>query len=125
MRVKAFGLVAASFMATSAANAQTTAAPPAFATCTGCHSTQPGKTMFGPSLAGLAGRKAGSVPGYAYSPALKASGLTWNAATLDRWLKGPQRLVPGTRMPSAGIQDAKARKAVIGYLLTPHSGAAR
>jgi cytochrome c len=118
MRVKAFGLVAASFMATSAANAQTVPYPMAFAVCAGCHSTQPGKTMFGPSLAGLAGRKAGSVPGYAYSPALKASGLIWNAATLDRWLKSPQRLVPGTRMPSAGIQDAKARKAVIGYLLT-------
>ena len=119
MRVKAFGLVAASFMATSAANAQTVPYPMAFAVCAGCHSTQPGKTMFGPSLAGLAGRKAGTVPGYAYSPALKASGLTWNAATLDRWLKGPQRLVPGTRMPFASIQDAKARKAVIGYLLTP------
>lgn len=125
MRVKAFGLVAASFMATSAGHAQTVSAPMAFAVCTGCHSTQPGKTMFGPSLAGLSGRKAGTVPGYAYSPALKASGLTWNAATLDRWLKGPQRLVPGTRMPFAGMQDAKARKAVIGYLLTPHSGAAR
>jgi cytochrome c len=81
--------------------------------------------MFGPSLSGLSGRKAGSVPGYAYSPALKASGLTWNATNLDRWLKGPQRLVPGTRMPYPGMPDAKARKAVIGYLLTLHTGAAR
>jgi len=119
MRVKAFGLVAASFMATSAGHAQTVSAPIAFAVCAGCHSVQPGKTVFGPSLAGLAGRKAGSVPGYAYSAALKASGLTWNAATLDRWLKGPQRLVPGTRMPFPGMQDAKARKAVISYLMTP------
>jgi cytochrome c len=119
MRVKASALLAASFLATPAAHAQTIGPPPAFAVCAGCHSTQPGKTVFGPSLAGLSGRKAGTVPGYAYSPALKASGLTWNATTLDRWLKGPQRLVSGTRMPYPGMQDAKARKAVISYLLTP------
>jgi len=118
MRVKALGPVAAGLLAASPAHAQTMTAPPAFAVCAGCHSIQPGKTVFGPSLAALAGRKAGSVPGYAYSPALRASGLTWNAATLDRWLKGPRRLVPGTRMPYPGMQDAKARQAVISYLLT-------
>lgn len=96
---------------------QSVTAPPAFAQCAACHSTQPGKTVFGPSLSGVAGRKAGSLPGYAYSPAIKASRLTWNAATLDRWLKDPKKLVPGTRMPFGGIADAKARKAVVDYLM--------
>ncbi len=74
--------------------------------------------MFGPSLAGVAGRKAGSVAGYAYSAALKSSGLTWNAATLDRWLTSPQKAVPGTRMPFAGIADPAKRKQVVDYLLS-------
>ena len=92
--------------------------PQAFAQCAACHSVQPGKTLFGPSLAGVAGRRAGSVPGYSYSQALKASGLTWNAATLDRWLTSPKRTVPGTAMPFAGISDRTQRKALVDYLLT-------
>ncbi|RJT24261.1 cytochrome C [Chakrabartia godavariana] len=91
---------------------------PVFAPCAGCHSIEPGKTMFGPSLHRVAGRKAASLAGYPYSAALKASGLTWNAATLDRWLRGPQKLVPGTRMPFGGIADPATRKAVVDYLLT-------
>ena len=92
--------------------------PAAFAQCAACHSTEPHKTVYGPSLAGIAGRRAGSLPGYAYSPALKSSGLSWNAATLDRWLTSPQRTVPGTRMPFMGVSDPAARKAVIAYLMT-------
>jgi cytochrome c len=94
------------------------ARPPAFAVCAGCHSTQVGKTAFGPSLAGVGGRRAGTLAGYAYSPALKASGLTWNAKTLDRWLTDPKKTVPGTKMPFIGIQDRKAREQVVAYLLT-------
>ncbi len=101
------------------ANAQTAPRPaPVFAPCASCHSIEPGKTVFGPSLAGISGRKAASLPGYAYSPALKSSRLTWNAATLDRWLRDPRKLVPGTKMPFGGIADAKTRKAVVDYLLT-------
>jgi cytochrome c len=71
----------------SPASSQTgPARPAAFAQCPACHSTERGKTQFGPSLAGVAGRRAESLPGYAYSQALKSSGLTWNAATFDRWL---------------------------------------
>lgn len=92
--------------------------PGAFAACTACHSTVAGRNGFGPSLAGIAARRAASLPGYAYSDALKKSGLTWNAATLDRWLTSPQRLVPGTRMPFAGIADPARRKEVVEYLLT-------
>ena len=94
------------------------ARPPAFAVCAGCHSTQVGKTAFGPSLAGVGGRRAGTLAGYSYSPALKASGMTWNAKTLDRWLTDPKKTVPGTKMPFIGIQDRKTREQVVAYLLT-------
>ena len=92
--------------------------PPAFAQCASCHSIEPGKTVFGPSLHGVGGRKAGSLPGYDYSPALKKAKITWNAATLDRWLASPQKTVPGTRMPFGGIQDPAARRALVTYLLS-------
>lgn len=94
------------------------ARPAAFAQCAGCHSTEPGKNVFGPSLAGISKRRAGSLPGYAYSPALKKSGITWNANTLDRWLTSPSKTVPGTRMPFGGVQDPATRKALVNYLLT-------
>jgi len=94
------------------------ARPPAFTVCAGCHSTQAGKTAFGPSLAGVGGRRAGTLAGYAYSPALKASGLTWNTKTLDWWLTDPKKTVPGTKMPFNGIQDRKTREQLIAYLLT-------
>ncbi len=96
----------------------TPARPAAFAQCAGCHSTEPGKNLFGPSLAGISKRRAGSLPGYAYSPAVKSSGITWNAKTLDRWLTSPAKTVPGTRMPFGGVQDPAARKALVSYLLT-------
>ena len=100
---------------------QASTAPPrpaAFAQCAGCHSTEPGKNLFGPSLAGISKRRAASLPGYAYSPALKKSGITWDAKSLDRWLTAPQKAVPGTRMPLGGVQDPATRKALVDYLLT-------
>lgn len=103
---------------TAPALANATRPAPVFAPCASCHSIEPGKTVFGPNLSGIANRKAASLPGYAYSPALKASRLTWNAATLDRWLRDPKKLVPGTKMPFGGISDAKTRKAVVDYLMT-------
>lgn len=102
-----------------ASQASTAAArPAAFAQCAGCHSTEPAKNLFGPSLAGISKRRAGSLPGYAYSPALKKSGIAWNAQSLDRWLASPQKAVPGTKMPLAGVPDPAARKALVTYLLT-------
>lgn len=93
-------------------------APAAFAQCRACHATEPGKHVFGPSLASVSGRKAGSLADFSYSDALKASGLTWDEATLDRWLTSPQKTVPGTRMPFAGIRDPEMRREVVAYLLT-------
>lgn len=83
--------------------------------CQQCHSVIPGKTTtLGPSLIGVVGRKAASTP-FSYSPALKASNLTWNRATLDRFLTAPSRTVPGTRMVIS-VSDNAQRAALITYL---------
>lgn len=89
----------------------------AFATCRSCHSTQPGQNGIGPTLHGVFGAKAGSAQGYAFSPALKNSGITWDRQTLDTWLQGPMKMVPGTKMVLP-VGDAEKRKAIIDYLET-------
>ncbi|MCE4557503.1 c-type cytochrome [Roseateles cellulosilyticus] len=81
-----------------------------FASCANCHAVGPGaRHGFGPQLNGLAGRRAGSVADYAYSPAMKASGLVWNEATLTAFLRDPNTVVPGTKMRywGLGINEAK------------------
>lgn len=99
--------------ATPAADAQ----PPAFAQCAACHSVaKGGPAMIGPNLWGVAGADAASRPGFAYSDKLKAAGLHWDAATLDKWLSGPMALVPGTKMTFAGQPDPAKRQAIIAYL---------
>lgn len=94
------------------------ASPPAFAICKSCHSVEKGKHMIGPSLFAIVGTKAGEVPGYPFSAAMKASGLTWDDATLDAFLTSPMKLVPGTRMTYAGQSDPAKRKEIIEYLKT-------
>jgi cytochrome c len=85
--------------------------------CQSCHTVTQGRpSTLGPSLIGVVGRKAASAQ-FNYSPALKDSGLTWNRATLDRFLAAPTRTVPGTRMVIA-VPDPAQRAALIGYLET-------
>jgi cytochrome c len=81
--------------------------------CQACHSIE--DNDLGPRHRGLVGRRAGSVEDYGYSNALKSSGLTWDEATLDRWLTNPSALVPGTKMYFQ-IADAQARADIIAYL---------
>ena len=104
--------------APAAAATTADARPASFAQCVACHSVEPGKHGIGPSLAGVYGTKAGEIPGYAFSAPLKASGLTWDDATLDHWLAGPMKLVPGTRMTYAGLSDPAKRQELIAYLKT-------
>src|ERR1700682_5608226 len=82
----------------------------AFVVCQTCHTvTRGGANGIGPNLFGIVGRKAASLPGFYYSPALKNSKITWTNDKLKAWTMAPYRLVPGTRMTFAGIQDpAKA-----------------
>jgi cytochrome c len=81
--------------------------------CSGCHSLTRAKE--GPPLGNVFGRKAGSVPGFSYSSGLKASGITWNDANLERWLAAPESLVPDTDM-SFQVASADERAAVVAYL---------
>lgn len=87
--------------------------------CGVCHSIQKtGGPNQGPNLLGVVGRKAGSQPEFAgYSPALKASKITWSEKTLDKFLVDPMAKVPGTLMPIQ-IADDKTRADVIAYLAT-------
>lgn len=90
--------------------------PVAWGKCAACHTAKPGINAVGPTLFGVIGRKAGSVPGFAYSDANKASGITWDENTLDQYLAAPMKMVPGTKMVFAGLSDPAERKAVIEYL---------
>jgi cytochrome c len=81
--------------------------------CTTCHSLE--FHGAGPAHKGVFGRKAGSAPGYAYSPALRDSTVVWNAATLDKWLSGPDAFIPGQKMWFS-ISDAVDRADIIAYL---------
>ena len=85
-----------------------------YSRCLACHSLEVNRT--GPKHCGLFGRRAGSVPGYDYSPAMKRSKLVWNEKTLDRFLADPGKTVPGTTMTYAGVPDAKERAELIAYL---------
>ncbi len=88
--------------------------------CAVCHSAEAGTNKLGPSLFGIVGRKSGTVDGYTYAPAMKNAGLTWDAATLDKYITDPQGVVPGTKMLFPGIKSADDRKALIAYLATLH-----
>ena len=86
--------------------------------CAVCHSAVQGKNGIGPSLHEVVGRTAGTVPNYQYSAANKNSGLTWDDAALDRYLKAPQQVVPGTKMTYAGLKNDTQRADLIAYLGT-------
>ena len=83
--------------------------------CGMCHVI--GGVGMGPDLTGVVGRKAASVPGFNYTPALSSSGLTWTRANLDRWLTDPRALVPGTAMRVKVLNEADRRN-LIAYLTT-------
>ena len=81
--------------------------------CISCHSID--YNGVGPAHKNLLGRKAGSLPDYVYSPALALSGIVWSAATLDKWLRNPEKLVPGQKM-GVMVPSAQDRADLIAYL---------
>jgi cytochrome c len=98
----------------AAAPAPAATQPPEFAVCGACHEVTPGAASVGPNLAGVVGRKAGSTD-YDYSPAMKASGLTWTPDQLQAFIVNPAKAVPNTRMDFDGASDADA-KVIVAYL---------
>ena len=89
----------------------------AFRVCAACHSLAPDLNRTGPSLAGIWDRKAGSLPSFQrYSPALRQSGVTWDAAPLDAWLRGPAAFIPGNTMMFPGLAEQGEREDVIAFL---------
>src|SRR5262249_31452691 len=85
--------------------------------CRTCHTLKEGDNRLGPNLHKIIGRKAGSVPDYAYSSAMKDAGLTWDRATLDRFIANPDQVVPGNRMkPYSGLTSADERAKIIAFL---------
>jgi len=90
-----------------------------FAQCAGCHEVGPNAHGgFAPELNNLFGRRAGSTPDFAYSPAMKASGIVWDERTLSAFLHDPGKLVPGTKMRFWGIGDERKITALLAYLRT-------
>lgn len=88
-----------------------------FALCKSCHTAvQGGAVMDGPNLYDVFGRRAGTEPGFAYSDALKISKITWDAATIDKWISNPRADVPGTKMTYLGMENPKDRVDLIAYL---------
>ncbi len=86
--------------------------------CRECHAFDKGDNRLGPTLFGVIGRKAGTVPGFSYSDSLKSSGITWDEKTLDKWITNPNAVVPGNNMGAifSGLADAGERAKIIAFL---------
>lgn len=97
-----------------------------YRSCAACHSLEPDRNMTGPSLAGVMGRKVGSLQSFMrYSPALKQSGVMWTEKTLDAWLESPSQFVPDNRMTFPGIKNNAARADLITFLAQASSAQAQ
>lgn len=88
----------------------------AFLKCKSCHSLDAGKSLTGPSLKGILGRKGAADPNYKYSQSLIDAGVTWDDAALDKYITDPKTIIPKGKMSFAGIKDAKQRADLIAYL---------
>lgn len=87
-----------------------------FKKCTQCHSPVEGKNGTGPSLYGIVGRPAGSIPNFRYSEANRTSGITWTEQEMFDYLENPKKKIPKTIMAFVGLPKAQDRADVIAYL---------
>jgi len=90
------------------------------AQCGICHAATEGKNGLGPTLFGVVGRRAGSVPNFNYTADHQKLGITWNAATLNKYLTNPRAMVPDTSMIYSGLKDNTKRADLVAYLATLH-----
>jgi cytochrome c len=85
--------------------------------CRTCHTLREGDNRLGPSLHKIIGRRAGSLPNYGYSSAMKDAGLVWDKATLDRFIANPDQVVSGNNMkPYGGLNSAEERAKIVAFL---------
>jgi cytochrome c len=90
-----------------------------FKRCAVCHTeTKGGGNGLGPNLFGISGRKAASLHDFMYSGAMQKSGIVWTDANLTKWVAGPNRVVPGTKMAFPGISSKGQQADVVAYLKT-------
>lgn len=123
VRIRSAVMVALALLGSNAAFAQAAGDPvkgkAVFARCAICHTVEPGKNKLGPTLANIVGSKAGDVPGFNFSPAMKASKVVWTPDALDKYLTNPRAFLPGNRMIFAGLPKPEDRANVIAYLKKP------
>ena len=86
--------------------------------CRICHADDLAKKSYGPPLAGVIGRKAGTYPGFAYSDAMKAAGFTWTESAVKAWMADNTHMLPGTKMRHVGVTDAAEQELIVAYLKT-------
>jgi cytochrome c len=85
--------------------------------CRTCHVTREGDNRLGPNLHKIVGRKAGSLPDYSYSSALKEADFVWDEAKLDRFIAGPDEVVAGNKMkPYSGLTNKEDREKIVAFL---------
>lgn len=87
-----------------------------YARCAACHDLNTGATRLGPSLKGVVGRTSGTMPNFNYSEALKDKAVVWNPQTLDAFLAGPSKYVPGNRMAFPPLANPQDRADLIAFL---------
>jgi cytochrome c len=118
-RTLLMGLSAALLLGAGQARAEGDAAhgKQVFQQCGICHSTEPGEAKLGPSLFGIVGRKAASVPGFRYTPAMQKLDVSWTPEQLNTWLENPSKMASGTAM-AFNLANEKDRQDVIAYLAT-------
>jgi cytochrome c len=119
------GVEALAALAPAPAQAQVDAGRRLFARCTNCHEVGAGaRNGFGPQLNGIVGRKAGSAPAYAYSPALKQAGFVWNEQKLVAFIRDSEKVVPGNKMRFLSFMSEKQASDIVAYLRTQGAVAA-
>ena len=112
-------ILAALFLPAAAQAGDAAKGKTVFQRCAICHRVEKdGGNGLGPNLFGIVGRKAGTAPGFAYSAAMKGSGITWSADKIAAYVTHPSAVVPGNRMAFAGIGNPDQVSDVVAYLAT-------
>jgi len=119
LKAMAGGFAIAAAAATTPASSQETGETLFNNACRTCHSVKPDDNRLGPNLHNIVGRKSGAASGFNYSPSLKGGAITWDEATLDKFIANPDSVASGNTMkPFTGIADANVRQQIIEFLKT-------